>query len=192
MRNNWQVRNLLISNSIKINSLLFCPYCEWEPCGGYFHQNRMWICLPDLENLTFSIPIFCPISHPSVYHLRKTSTQFWPNWVLFTKNCPKYTQFMWFGILRLWWKEPPPITIPNFAKKHPKRQEHIRKPCQCETPLRRTAFNMLKMTEKYTNLKSAGTLHPWKTGVSPDLVHPTNNLRILLRFIGSILFFFGY
>ena len=26
--------------------------------GGYFHQNRMWMCLPDVENLTFSIPIF--------------------------------------------------------------------------------------------------------------------------------------
>ena len=26
----------------------------------------------------------------------------------------------------------PPITIPNFAKKRPKRQAHIRIPCQCE------------------------------------------------------------
>ena len=44
--------------------------------GGYFHQNRMWMCLPDLENLTFSIPIFCLTSHPSVYHFRKKSIQF--------------------------------------------------------------------------------------------------------------------
>ena len=38
------------------------------PGGGYFHQNRTWMCLPDLENLTFSIyqflPNFPPISIP--------------------------------------------------------------------------------------------------------------------------------
>ena len=62
--------------------------------GGFFHQNRTWMCLPDLENLTISIPIFCQISHPSVYHFRKKSTQFGSNWVLFTIICPKYTQFM--------------------------------------------------------------------------------------------------
>ena len=28
----------------------------------------------------------------------------------------------------------PPIAIPNFAKKRPKRQAHIRIPCQCENP----------------------------------------------------------
>ena len=64
------------------------------PGGGFFHQNRTWMCLPDLENLTISIPIFCQISHPSVYHFRKKSTQFGSNWVLFTIICPKYTQFM--------------------------------------------------------------------------------------------------
>ena len=26
--------------------------------GGYFHQNLMWMCLLDLENLTLSLPIF--------------------------------------------------------------------------------------------------------------------------------------
>ena len=67
----------------------FPPY--W--LGGYSHQNRTWMCLLDHENLTFSIPILCPISHPSVYHFRKKSTQFWPNWVLFTIICPTYTQF---------------------------------------------------------------------------------------------------
>ena len=30
--------------------------------------------------------------------------------------------------------ENPPIAIPNFAKKHPKRQVHIRIPCQCKNP----------------------------------------------------------
>ena len=50
--------------------------------GGYFHHNRTWMFLPDLKNLTFSIPFFCSISHPSVY-------QFGQNWVLFYNNLPK-------------------------------------------------------------------------------------------------------
>ena len=34
--------------------------------GGDFRQNRTWMCLPNLENLNFSIQ-FPPITHPSVY-----------------------------------------------------------------------------------------------------------------------------
>ena len=80
----------------------------------------------------FSIPIFCSIFHPSVYHFQKKSTQFFlPNWVLSTLICPKYTQFIKFWLLRLWW---PPIALPNFAKKLPQRQAHIRIPCQYENP----------------------------------------------------------
>ena len=49
--------------------------------GDYFHQNCTWMCLPDLENLTFSIPIFCLISPPPFsIPFSKGSTQFWPNW----------------------------------------------------------------------------------------------------------------
>ena len=107
--------------------------CLSKARGGYFHQNRTWMCLPDLENLTISIPIFCLISHPSIYHFRKKSTQFWPNWMLFTTFGQKYTQFFEFGLRHLWWN-PPPIAIPNFEKKRPKRQAHIRIPCQCENP----------------------------------------------------------
>ena len=53
------------------------------------------MCLPDLENLTISIPIFCQIFHPSVYHFRKKSTQFGekhPIWIklgAFYNNLPK-------------------------------------------------------------------------------------------------------
>ena len=68
-------------------------YCR-DLLGCYFHQNCTWMCLPDLENLTFSIPIFCLLFHLSVYNFRRKSTQVWPNWVLFTIICPKYTQFM--------------------------------------------------------------------------------------------------
>ena len=90
-----------------------------KPGEGYFHQNRTWMCLPNVKNLTFSIPIFCLISHPSINHFWKKSTQFWPNWVLFTIICPKYTQFMYFGLLRLWWKSPDHFT--KFCEKAPQK-----------------------------------------------------------------------
>ena len=38
-----------------------------EPRGGFFHQNRMWMCLPDLETdylYTNCLPNFPPISIP--------------------------------------------------------------------------------------------------------------------------------
>ena len=31
---------------------------------GYSSQNSTWMCLSNLENLTFSIPIFRPITYP--------------------------------------------------------------------------------------------------------------------------------
>ena len=34
-----------------------CPP-EYRSGGGYSHQNRTGMCLPDFENLTFSLPIF--------------------------------------------------------------------------------------------------------------------------------------
>ena len=45
--------------SLYVNVLLtgFCKFLGWSFTrgGGYFHQNRTWMCLPDLENLTISI-----------------------------------------------------------------------------------------------------------------------------------------
>ena len=64
------------------------------PPGGLLSPKSYMDVPVDLENLTFSIPIFCLIYHPSVYHFRKKSTQFCPNWMLFTIICPKYTQSM--------------------------------------------------------------------------------------------------
>ena len=49
-------------------------------------------------------------------------------------GCIKYTQF--FNLGSFVSDENPPITILNFAKKRPKRQAHIRIPCQCENPPR--------------------------------------------------------
>ena len=121
----WNSRNKLYGCSGRwMLPIRLFSSCDYGGGGGYFHQNRTWMCLPDLKNLTFSIPNFCTISHPSVCHFRKKGVQFWPNGVLFTIICPKYTRFMLFGLLRLWLK-PPPIVIPNFAKKRPKRQAHM-------------------------------------------------------------------
>ena len=47
------------------------------------------MCLPDLENRTISIPIFCLISHSSIYLFRKKSTQFWPKLDAFYNIWPK-------------------------------------------------------------------------------------------------------
>ena len=33
--------------------------------GGYSHQNRTWMCLPDLKNLTFFIPFFFLLTFPT-------------------------------------------------------------------------------------------------------------------------------
>ena len=65
---------------------------------------------------------------PSVYHFQKKSTQFCPNWALFTIIC----QSSLCSLGSIISDENPPIAIPNFAKKHPKRQAHMRIPCQCE------------------------------------------------------------
>ena len=38
--------------------------------SGTLAKIVCWMCLPNLENLTFYIQIFGPITHPSVYHFR--------------------------------------------------------------------------------------------------------------------------
>ena len=55
------------SNSEKLSVL----WQTYSPGGEYFCQNCMWICLPDLENFTFSILSFSTITHPSVYLFQK-------------------------------------------------------------------------------------------------------------------------
>ena len=94
------------------------------PPGGYFHQNRTWMCLPDLENLTFSIPIFCLIYHPSVYHFRKKSTQFCPNLVLFTIICPKIHRIyvIWASSSLM---NPPPRSLYQISRKSAPKGRHI-------------------------------------------------------------------
>ena len=48
--------------------------------GGHFHQDCTWMCLPNLENLTFSIPIFHPITHPSIWY------------TIFNRKAPNFPQ----------------------------------------------------------------------------------------------------
>ena len=69
------------------------------------------MCLLDLENLTFSIPVFRTITHQSVYHFWKKSTQFCSNWVFFNIICSKYNLFMQLGSFIS--DENPPIAIPK-------------------------------------------------------------------------------
>ena len=87
--------------------------------GGYFHQNRTWMCLPDVENLTFSIPTFCLIPHPSVYHFSQEKHP------ILTKLGAFYNDLAKIHPIYVIWAPSslmkPPIAIPNFAKNHLKR-----------------------------------------------------------------------
>ena len=48
--------------------------------GRACRTSKIWLSL---------YQFFCQISHPSVYHFQKKSTQFWPNWVFFYSNLLK-------------------------------------------------------------------------------------------------------
>ena len=106
---------------------------EPDTPGGYFHQNHTWMCLPDLENLTISIPIFCLICPPISIPFSKEKHPILTKLGAFYNIWPKiHPIFLNLGCFIS--DEPPPIAIPNFTKKRPKRQAHIRIPCQCEDP----------------------------------------------------------
>ena len=89
------VRNTLFSfNLISIQFILLFFEIWHNGPEGYFRQNCTWMCLPDLKNWAFSIPIFCHITHPSVYHFQKKNTQFCSYLGAFHHNLLKCTQFM--------------------------------------------------------------------------------------------------
>ena len=95
------------------------------------------MCLPNLKNLTFPLTNFSPNYPPINIPFLFEKLQICPNWVLFTMIASKYTQFFFFFFFDLGSfisDRNPPIAIPNFAKKHSKRQAHIPIPCQCENP----------------------------------------------------------
>ena len=103
------------------------------PGGGFFHPNRTWMCLLDLENLTISIPIFLPNFPPISIPFSKEKHPILIKLGAFYNNLPKIHPIyvIWAPFVS---DENPPIAIPNFAKKCPKRQAHIRISCQCENP----------------------------------------------------------
>ena len=57
-------------------------------------------------------------------------TNFLPNFLPISIPFSKEKHPIWAPLSLM--KTPPPIAIPNFVKKWPKRQAHIRIPCQCE------------------------------------------------------------
>ena len=116
-------------NFIPGNTCLGCflvsPLTSMILEGGYFHQNRTWMCLPDLENLTFSIPIFCLIStHQYTIFERK--------YPILTKLGAFYNNLLkihpvLYNLGSLVSDENPSIAVPNFVKSAPKGR-HIYAP----------------------------------------------------------------
>ena len=109
--------------------------------------------LLDVKILTFPIPIFAPIYHPSVYQFRTKKP---PNFVQIRsfydnllKIHPIYVNWVPSSAMKT-----PPIAIPKFATTHPKRQAHIRIPCQCENPLR--AIDSTRSTICHNQMGSLG------------------------------------
>ena len=95
----------------KFSSYAYHLVKSWR---GYVCQNCMWMCLLHLEKLTFSIPTFSTITHPSVYHFRKKSTQFCSIGCFlpkFAQNTPNL-----YNLSSVICDENLPIAIPKFAK----------------------------------------------------------------------------
>ena len=86
---------------------------------GYFHQNRTWMCLPDMENLTISIPFFLPnfplINIPFSKKKPPNFDQIGCFLQYLAQNTPNLCNLGSFIS-----DENSPIAIPNFAKSEPK------------------------------------------------------------------------
>ena len=101
----------------------------WKAAGGGFFEHfctRM--CLPDVEILTFAVPVFVPICHSSL-PISYKKHQFRSNWVFFRLICFKYTH------IYVNWA--PSSTKPSdcykkICEQAPKKQVYILIPCQCE------------------------------------------------------------
>ena len=61
---------------------------------------------------------FCQFSTHQYTIFERKAPNFWPNWVLFTIICPKYTQFVHFGLLCNWWN---PDRYTKFREKAPQK-----------------------------------------------------------------------
>ena len=121
---NWKKFGSLIFWLLSLLYLLLLLWWRlYSHQGGYFHPNRKWMCLSDVENLTFYtnfLPSFPPISIPFLKEKHPILTKLGAFYNNLLKIHPSYIFVS---------DENPLITIPNFVKK----QAHIRIPCQFET-----------------------------------------------------------
>ena len=116
--------------------------------GGYFHQNSMWMCLLDLENLPCSIPIFLPNYPPISIPFSKEKHPILTKLGALYNNLPKI-----HPIYVIWapssLMKTPPIALPTFAQKayvyHVNMRPPPPPPCRptarinfgrCRTPLK--------------------------------------------------------
>ena len=92
---------------------------------------KTYVDVPDLKKWTFSIVNFHfhPITHLPVY-TRKAPN--FPKSRAFYKDCKMAPNLC--NLDSLVSDKNPPIKKKKKKKKHPKRQAHIRIPCQCENP----------------------------------------------------------
>ena len=81
--------------------------------GRRLLSPKLYMDVPARPQKSDFITICCLISHPSVYHFQRRSTQF----CLFTTIFPNTPNLCILGSFIS--GEPPPITILNFAKKAP-------------------------------------------------------------------------
>ena len=87
---------------------------------GYSRQNCTWMCLLNLNNLTFSIPFFSPNYPPISIPFPIEKHTILQNWVLFNIIYSKHNLGSYVC------DKKPPIATPNFVKEHPKRQAYNR------------------------------------------------------------------
>ena len=114
--------------------------------GGVFETFYTWMCLPDFKKLTFSIPIFINIYHPSVYQFCQKT----PNFAqirCFSQNLlkihPIYVNWVPLSVMKTH-----PLLYHNLWRSTPngRRQAHICVPYQCETPLLNYSFPIPSQT----------------------------------------------
>ena len=92
------VKSVTILSFIYLFFFLISLFCLGLSIGRrYFPQNCTRTYLPDLENFTFPILIIYAITHPSVHHFSKKSTQFCSNWL-----CVIYSNVHMHPICVIW------------------------------------------------------------------------------------------
>ena len=100
----------------------------------------MWMCLLVFKILTFAVPTFVPIYHPSNLHFFQKKTLNFAKTQSFGQNTPKLCKL---GVFIC--DENISITILKSEKKGPKRLTHKGIPCQYEYPPLRLNNKVLRL-----------------------------------------------